>query len=101
ADQGQPNAMHNLAVLYITGRGVPDDRVEAFVWLTLAAERYPDSDAARRTTATAQAKEIASHLTPEQQQKAQKLIAERKRKFPPVAPPPAVSDAGTGSIRIG
>ena len=39
APQGFAPAQSNLALLYLTGAGVPVDRVEACAWLLLAAER--------------------------------------------------------------
>ncbi len=37
--QGFAPAQSSLAVLYWTGKGVPQDRVEAYAWLGLAAEQ--------------------------------------------------------------
>jgi TPR repeat protein len=37
ADQGDPTAQFNLGVLYSSGRGVPKDPVQAYMWTDLAA----------------------------------------------------------------
>ena len=37
--QGFAPAQSSLALLYLTGAGVPEDRVEAYAWLGLAAEQ--------------------------------------------------------------
>ena len=37
ADQGDPKAQNNLGVMYVTGRGVPRDYVEAAMWFQKAA----------------------------------------------------------------
>jgi TPR repeat protein len=37
ADQGHGEAQYQLGRLYLSGRGVPDDRREAVAWLTKAA----------------------------------------------------------------
>lgn len=39
AQQGFAPAQTSLALLYLAGAGVPKDRVEAYAWLGLAAER--------------------------------------------------------------
>ena len=39
ADAGDPRGQFNLGVLYDQGKGVPQDKVEAFRWYKLAAEQ--------------------------------------------------------------
>ena len=39
AENGNAVAQYNLGLAYATGRGIPVDREQAFVWLSLAAER--------------------------------------------------------------
>ena len=39
AEKGNTLAQYNLGLAYAEGRGVPVDRLEAFVWLSLARER--------------------------------------------------------------
>src|SRR5580692_9857155 len=39
AENGNAIAQYNLGLAYAYGRGVPVDRVEAFVWLSLAVEQ--------------------------------------------------------------
>jgi len=43
ADQGQANAMHNLALLYLRGQGDERNSVLAYAWLDLAVRHYPVS----------------------------------------------------------
>ncbi len=42
AEQGDATAQFNLGVMYRTGRGVPQDDVEAYKWYNLAAT-YADA----------------------------------------------------------
>ena len=39
AEQGDASAQFNLGVMYVNGRGVPEDDVEAVRWFRLAAEQ--------------------------------------------------------------
>jgi TPR repeat protein len=39
AENGNAIAQYNLGLAYATGSGVAIDKVEAFVWLTLASEQ--------------------------------------------------------------
>ena len=39
AEQGNAQACHNLAIMYLNGEGVVANRIEAQKWCTLAAER--------------------------------------------------------------
>jgi TPR repeat protein len=48
AEQGDPNAQYTLGVLYQNGLGVPQDRVSAYAWLSLAASRGRENAAAIR-----------------------------------------------------
>ena len=43
AEQGYALAQHNLGVMYARGEGVPQDFVQAFAWLNLAAAQGNDS----------------------------------------------------------
>jgi FOG: TPR repeat, SEL1 subfamily len=38
-EQGDPNAQHNLAVMYYQGKGIKQDKQKAFYWYTKAAEQ--------------------------------------------------------------
>ena len=37
ADQGDPTAQFNLGMMYSSGKGVPKDPVQAYMWAGLAA----------------------------------------------------------------
>jgi uncharacterized protein len=50
ADQGQPDAQNNLGHFYRTGQGVPQDYVQAHMWLNLTASKYPASKKEERET---------------------------------------------------
>ncbi len=39
AEQGHPDAQHNLAIGYANGRGVPPDATEAMEWFQRAADQ--------------------------------------------------------------
>jgi TPR repeat protein len=46
AEQGNPQARHNLGFLYLHGLGTPQDDHKAFLWIRQAAEqRYPPAQA--------------------------------------------------------
>ena len=44
ANQGQPNAMHSLAGMYLSGRGVMRNVVLGYAWLELAVRHYTQSE---------------------------------------------------------
>jgi hypothetical protein len=62
ARQGYADAMVGMAVLYLGGQGVKQDRREAFVWLNLAAEYMTDKLGVRKIKAIRD--EIGSTLNP-------------------------------------
>jgi len=39
AEQGQKEAQNNLALMYVKGEGIPEDKQEAFKWFKKAAEQ--------------------------------------------------------------
>ncbi len=39
AEQGGALAQHNLGVMYAMGEGVPEDDIQAYVWISLASEQ--------------------------------------------------------------
>ncbi|OWU81689.1 hypothetical protein ATO6_23700 [Oceanicola sp. 22II-s10i] len=70
AARGYPPAMANLAQLYVLGRGVPQDYVEALVWLLLAGTAaFPE--------ATAMSAALQAQMTPGQIAEAQQLAEAR------------------------
>jgi TPR repeat protein len=71
AEQGDANAQYNLGVFYDNGLGVPQDRVRAYMWLSLAATQGRERAAAFRDL-------VARLLTPGQIAEAQKLASEWK-----------------------
>jgi TPR repeat protein len=46
AKQGHYSAMHNLAICYFEGSGVPINDIEAYAYFTCAAAAYPASQKA-------------------------------------------------------
>jgi TPR repeat protein len=71
AEQGYANAQYNLGVFYDNGLGVPQDRIRAYMWLSLAAMQGRDRAAAFRDL-------VARLMTPGQLAEAQKLSREWK-----------------------
>jgi hypothetical protein len=63
ARQGYADAMVGMAVLYLGGQGVKQDRREAFVWLNLATEYMTDKLGVRKIKAIRD--EIGSTLSPD------------------------------------
>jgi len=62
AQQGDANAQYILGVFYDNGLGVPQDRVEAYMWLSLAASQGRENaaiirDLAARLMSSAQIEE--------------------------------------------
>jgi hypothetical protein len=78
AEQGNADAQYNLGLMYNTGQGVPQDYVQAYMWLTLAAARFPASQAEWRGKAIRDRDEVAPKMTPEQIDEAQRLAQEWK-----------------------
>jgi TPR repeat protein len=72
ADQGNALAQFNLGSMYVTGHGVPQDYVLAYVWFDLAVPQFPASKIKRDLT--------ASRMTPVQIAEAQRLAREWKPK---------------------
>ena len=61
AEQGLAAAQNNLGLMYTNGEGVPQDNVEAHMWLNLAASRSSGADRERAVT-TRDA--VAERMTP-------------------------------------
>ncbi len=72
AEQGDAIAQYNLGLMYANGRGVPEDYVQAHLWVNLAAaqghepaRKYRDRLATRMTTAQlAEAQRLARKWKP-------------------------------------
>ncbi len=71
AEQGLATAQSNLGVMYAEGNGVPQDFVLAHMWFNLAATQGDENAKKKRDI-------IASHMTPDQIAKAQRLAREWK-----------------------
>ena len=74
ADQGDAQAQFNLGVLYVTGEGVPEDNVLAYVWWNLAAAQ--DSKRAKKRKEAIKAK-----MTPAGIAEAQELSREYREAY--------------------
>lgn len=88
ADQGLAGAQNNLGMMYAKGAGVPQDNVEAYKWLTLAASRTPASDRNRDKVITV-LDDVTSRMWVLQIAEGKRLAAEWK----PSTPPRAISNA--------
>jgi hypothetical protein len=81
ADQGLPGAQYSLSSRYLEGEGVPQDKIEALKWISLAARLAPGG----WSQATERRDTIAKDMPPEQIAEAEKranewLAAFEKRK---------------------
>jgi TPR repeat protein len=73
AEQGNARAQHNLGGMYAKGHGVAQDNVQAHKWVNLAATKG-DSDSVKARDF------VASVMTPQQIDEAQRLAREWKPK---------------------
>ncbi len=74
AEQGHAAAQYNLAVMYTRGRGVPQNNVQAHMWFSLAASRFPPGEGHDKAV---QARDmLAAIMTPAQIVEARKLTRE-------------------------
>jgi len=71
AESGDATAQYNLGVFYDNGLGVPQDKINAYMWLSLAAAQGREGAAAIRDL-------MARGTTPAQIAEAQKLTREWK-----------------------
>ena len=74
AEHGLADAQHNLGVMYGTGRGVPQDYVQAHMWFNLAASRLLPGEG--YNAAIQERNLVAELMTSAQFAKAQKLLRE-------------------------
>lgn len=81
AEQGHPMAQLNLARLYETGRGVPQDLVVAHVWYNLAASGFELGDESH-AMAVAGRDHVESQLNAADLQKARQLTVEWSEERP-------------------
>ena len=73
AEQGNARAQYNLGDMYANGKGVPQDNVEAHMWLNLAASRSSGADRERRV---ATRDRVAERMTPADLSEAQRRARE-------------------------
>ncbi len=78
AEQGDARAQSNLGLMYVGSLGVPQDYVQAHMWLDLAASRFPSGE--DRDKALKERDRVAKKMTPAQISEAQKLAREWKPK---------------------
>ena len=71
AEQGHPLAQSNLGVAYMNGYGVNKDPVEACMWLNLALQHTPTSDAYGRNVISANLDQLRKNMTYDQINSAQ------------------------------
>ena len=77
--RGAPSRSFYLGVMHYEARGVPQDYLAAYMWLSLAAAQASDED---RDFFVAERDVVAAEMTPEQIAEAQRLAREWK----PTAP---------------
>jgi TPR repeat protein len=77
AKQGDASAQFHLGFMYNTGRGVPQDYVQAHMWVTLAASTSQGEENERYAKPR---KMIAENMTSAQIAEAQRLAREWKSK---------------------
>ena len=73
AEQGNAQAQHQLGYMYLRGRGVARDDIQAHMWWSLAASQGYKASTIARTL-------VAGRMTPEQIAEAEKLAREWKPK---------------------
>ena len=78
AAQGDPMGQFYLGLMYYKGQGVPQDYVQAYMWIDLAASRF--APGAYQDLAVKQRDIVAAKMTPAQIAEAQRLAREWKPK---------------------
>jgi len=73
ADQGLGAAQFRLGMLYAEGKGVPQDRVLAHMWLNLVVSELPALGKQQRNATVDALDVVASQMTPSQVAEAQQL----------------------------
>ena len=79
AEQGDAEAQYTLAGIYANGRGVPQDDVQAYMWLNISASKFTGSE---REQAVEARDGIASGLPDAQRAEAQRLAREWNEAHP-------------------
>lgn len=70
AQQGHAGAQNELAQMYAKGQGVPQDYIRAHMWYNIAVESLSGGS---KQVLMKDRENVASHMTPDQIQKAQEL----------------------------
>jgi hypothetical protein len=78
ADHGLAGAQFNLGMMYVEGQGVPQDDVQAHMWLDLSASQLPALGTNQRNSTVDARDRVASKMTPQQIVEAQELAFEWK-----------------------
>jgi uncharacterized protein len=78
AEQGDAMAQNNLGLLHLNGQGVPQNYIQAHMWLSLAAANALDKDG--RDLAVRNRELAASKMTPAEIAEARKLADECRPK---------------------
>ena len=73
AEAGDADAQNDLGLAYANGEGVPQDDVQAYMWLNLSASR---STGTSRENAVEARDRVVNRLTPDQRAEAQRLTRE-------------------------
>ena len=73
ADQGDATAQSKLGVMYLSGRGVPQDYVEAHKWYNLAASRSNEISRRMGERDIEERDTLTKQMTPAQVAEAQRL----------------------------
>lgn len=82
ADTGYAGAQYNLGLAYAQGRGVLEDDIAAYMWLSLSAAGAGEAQERRAKARD----DVASKLKPDQLAEAQRLVREWKPKSQPQQP---------------
>jgi TPR repeat protein len=92
ADQGNPAAQSNLALMYAKGQGVPRDYVQAYVWSSLSAASGHQEGVKNRDT-------LARGMTPTQIADAKKRASAWKPVQPPATAQSPTPNSGASAPR--
>ena len=74
ASQGDTDAQYSLGDMYAEGKGLPQDDVQAYKWISIAAKRG-------NKKAIKMLDELASKMTSEQISEAEKLVQRHPRYY--------------------
>ena len=74
AEAGDAEAQFNLGLMYAYGRGVPQNYVTAYMWLTLAMSR-PDLEDSDLEIVVQTRDQVAAQLTPDELAEGQRLAS--------------------------